>query len=137
MNAHDPGLGLHSVQCGNIAIADEPFGIVLYGFKVNDIYKLDGAVTAAVAENRLDASILESLDKVIGTFFGSASVLACVELAHVLADNRLKAPFLDDVCRLLNVGIRREIRWRKECYLIAFFQECRSHAFSQRSRYAR
>ena len=59
MNARDSRLGLHGVQRGDVAVTDDPLGIFLDELRVDEVHQLDGAVAATVAENRLDAGILE------------------------------------------------------------------------------
>lgn len=87
------------MQRGNVAVADYPLGIFLDELRVDVIHQLDGAVATTVAEDGLDACILEGLDKVVGAFLDGARELAGVDLAYVVTDDRSETPFLEDCFR--------------------------------------
>ena len=110
MNARDSRLGLHGMQRGNVAVADYPLGIFLDELRVDVIHQLDGAVATTVAEDGLDACILEGLDKVVGAFLDGASEFARIELVDIFTDNRFEAPFPNDIGRFLDVGIGGGVR---------------------------
>ena len=105
VDAHDACLGFHGMQGGDVAEPDEPLGIVRHQLQVDKVHQLDGAITATVAQDGLDAGVLEGCGKVVGPFLGGACILARVQLAHVLADNGFKAPFLQDGRSVLDVRI--------------------------------
>ena len=109
------------MQRGDVAVTDDPLGIFLDELRVDEVHQLDGAVAATVAENRLDAGILECGPKVACAFFDGACEFACIELVDIFSDNRFEAPFPNDIGRFLDVGIGGGVRRRKQCNLVALF----------------
>ena len=123
VDAHDARLGFHGVERGDVAEADEPLGVVPDGFQVDAVDEVDGAVAAAVGEDGLDACVLERIDEVFGAFIGGSGVLARVNSPDVLADDGLESPILQDLRRVLDVGVGRVVGGGEQGNLVALLEE--------------
>jgi hypothetical protein len=92
VNGCDVQIGMNMAkEDGDIAEADDPFGMLQQGRKVQSIDYVNGAIAAAGAENSIDSGIVQHLLEV-GEPFGIGAAEGEVFFADRVADLNMKTP---------------------------------------------
>lgn len=122
MDAHHSGAAQQAVQGTDVAEADEPFGRGGQFSKRNVVDKLYGAVAATVADNGLDARVIECPEDVAGALVDGTGILPVDYLTHIGADDGHQTPRPQHVGGSLDVLHRGVIGRRDKRHRVAVTQ---------------
>ena len=114
VDAHHAGTCLHFEQGGDVAVADEPFGMGRQFLLRQHIHQPDRAVPAPVAKDGLDGRVPEGPFEVRYAFFRLAGVFPQVHRSDMGTDDRLEAPATEYRGRSLHILHRSMVGRRKE-----------------------
>ena len=128
VNAHHSRPAQQTVERRDVAESHQPFRRCLQLVQRQLVNQLDGAITAAVADDGLDAGVVECPADVADALGHRSGIAAIDHLAHIGAYHRLQAPAAEHVGRILHILHRRIIRRRNQRHLVASLQIVGLHA---------
>ena len=110
VDTHHACARLHLMQRGDITESDQPFGMGGHFFHKLLTHEMDGAITAAVADNGLDGGVVECPLQVAENLVDGAGIFSGERLSYIGTHNRIQSPGTKHVGRLLHILHGGEVR---------------------------